>query len=148
MAEVASSGETDAVCIYDEPYPSDPGRHYAGGAHIREVAGRRVYPAMPYARVMFRRELLKTVGYYREDLGLYGWCDVEWGYRYRHHGVRSLVLHDFVKTRLPIPRHLITTAKDGTLDYREWRDKEIADPKKREVIDWCSANGYPHYDPF
>lgn len=147
MEQVAQTGQVDAICIYDEPYPSDPGRHMPGGCEKTHIGGHEVYPTMPFARMMFNRNLLDRVGYLREDLGMYGWNDVEWGYRCRSFGIRSYAFVNIIKTRLQSGAKTISINGE-MMDYRKWRDKEVSDPKKQEVMGWCSANNFPYYNPF
>ena len=81
--------------------------------------------------------LLAEHGYWREDMGAYGWNDVEWAFRLKARGVRSVVLPDVVPTR----------DDDKDPEYRGWRDARIAEPLGPAGLRRSEADGWRAYAP-
>lgn len=116
----------------------------------RIEAGIKIRPAMPIGRRMFSRDMLKKVGFLREDFGLYGHEDVEWGYRAeRVCGQLKLltyVLPDMIASHLGDEHH----SDEGidTKEYREFKSREVDDPKKKELMERCRKENWPYYNPY
>lgn len=144
LVSVASSDEVDAICCYDCDWNSKAERTLPG--EVRSIAGVSCGPAIAFDTILFRRSLLSTAGYYREDLGMYGWNDVEWANRLKIRNLRTFVLTDYVVERMPDLANYAMPETDTS--YREWRDREVADPKKKEVLKTAEEQGYPYYNPF
>jgi hypothetical protein len=102
---------------------------------------------MAFETCLFKKELLERIGWYREDLGLYGWYDVEWGDRLRHHKVNSVALLDLQKSRAELAPMTIKVNGEE-VDYRLWRDAEIADPQKHAVLQVVADQKWPNYKPY
>jgi len=131
---------TGVVSIYSVPCETLPERlrgpeRIAGGITIR--------PAMPMGRKAFSRELLKRAGWLREDFGLYGHEDVEFGYRMervcREKGLLSYVLPQ------QVPRHL---GDEDPEKYRNWKLDQAKDPEKIKLLNKLISWGHPYYSPY
>ena len=144
MKEVAATGEVDAVCMYSSDPLTIPER-IMGPAKV--IGGHRVAPSMAFETCLFKKELLERIGWYREDLGLYGWYDVEWGDRCRFHKVNSVALLDLQKTRAELGPMTIRVNGEE-VDYRAWRDAEIADTQKHAVLQVVADQKWPNYKPY
>ena len=140
-AEIAETGEIDVLMFDESDRHLHPERNAPGDE--RQFAGHRCVPSMPYGSLFFRRSILSTAGYLREDLGLYGWNDVEWMHRLAARQVRCYWLADHAMSRQPDVPMLINEQ-----DYRAWRDEQVNDPAKKEKLAWCEKNGYPAFNPF
>lgn len=144
LVKVAETDEVDAICAYDCAWNAAPERSLPG--EVRSIGGISCAPAIAFSVILFRRSLLSTVGYYREDLGMYGWNDVEWASRMKIRNLRTFVLTDFLVERVPDPENY--RMPGATMTYREWRDQQVANPATKAVLDACHAAGYPYYNPF
>lgn len=115
------------------------------------VEGLPIVPALPIGRRVFSRQVLEETGYLREDFGLYGWEDVEWATRCwnacKRIGVRSYVIPDMVAEHLGTEGIKMTDGKDP-IDYHKFKQDEVKDPKKMELLRWCETNNYPYYNPY
>lgn len=140
--------ETGVACMYSGPLSWVPER-IRGEEELRN--GLKIRPAMPIGRRMFRRGLLRDAGFLREDFGLYGWEDVEWGYRVervcREQGLLTYVLPEHVAEHLGTEGVVGYDGKDER-EYHAFKQREANDPKKQELMEWCHRNAYPYYNPF
>jgi GT2 family glycosyltransferase len=120
------------------------------------VDGLQAYKALPFDHFIFKRKILKELGYWREDFGLYAWSDVEWLHRVEAHMPRKMGLNSYV-----IPPELYTGAHHGKagehpflgpdgnpMDYDKWRDSEINRPENVKLLNKCREEGWPYYAPF
>ncbi len=92
---------------------------------------------------MISRKLLNEAGYLREDFGLYGYEDMEWG----HRAYKVCQENDWKSFVIPgqIPRDV------GMLDpaeYTKAKAEEVKDPKKEELFRKCASENWPYYNPF
>lgn len=146
MAEVAESGKVDAVCMWSCPYEGAKERHLPGPS--LNIAGHVCAPSIAFgAALLISREMIRQAGYWREDLGMYGWNDVEWADRIRARRGRTYMLPDYLVTRAEDVNIPTRDGKDE-ITYRAWRDKEINDPAKHAKLAWCAKNNWPYYNPF
>jgi glycosyltransferase involved in cell wall biosynthesis len=140
--------QTGIACMYSQPMDKVPER-IRGERTI--VNGMDLWPALPFGRRIVRRDLFKDIGYLREDFGLYGWEDVEWGER----ALRICKEKDLMCYAIPdkVAEHLGTEGvkmADGKdpADYHAFKRAEVHDPKKIELMNRCRAEGYQYYNPF
>lgn len=143
---------TGIACMYHRRLHEVPERMRKGNAWKKEKrAGLDIIHAMPIERRIFKRDLLGKIGFLREDFGLYGWEDVEWGYRAERVcdelGLLYYVIPDMH------PYHLGTegmNAHDGNDDkeYHAFKQREARDIKKLELMEQCRAKNWPYYNPF
>lgn len=131
--------DTGVACIqYDNP-----------NLLLRNVQlrnGLAYHPCYPIGRFLVRRDLLvKKIGFFREDFGLFGLGDIEWARR----AVRVCKEEKLLTYALPGPRceHLGTADRDPT-DYLAFKRKEESDPHKLALLRRCRAENYPYYNPF
>lgn len=109
-----------------------------------EINGLPIVPGMPMGRKIFTKDFLKKVGYFREEFGLYGWEDVEWGLR-AERVAKELGLLNYV---IPdqIPTHMGKT--EDSPEYKAWKKAQSDDPAKHALMEWCRVNNYPYHNPF
>jgi len=138
---------TGVVSMYSGPLKWVPER-IRGNIEGEEINGIHIVRAMPFGRRMFSRKLLGDVGYLREDFGLYGWEDVEWGHRAERvcdeKHLLYYVLPDIIVDHIGFKKAGVQWDED----YDAFKAKEANDPKKQELMAWCRQRGYPRYDPY
>jgi hypothetical protein len=110
-----------------------------------------VQPAMPIGRRMLSRRLLSEIGFFREDFGMYGWDDVEWGYRAervcKEKGLQCLNLVNLTAEHLGTEGNVGYDHKDEHA-YWAWKKSQVDDPEKLALLKKCAAENYPHYNPY
>jgi GT2 family glycosyltransferase len=112
-----------------------------------EVNGLRFHPCSPWSalRIVSRELLIKKIGYLREDFGLYGWEDVEWGKRaLRVCKENHLLTYAIAGQRA---EHLGTPRKDPG-EYRAFKTREVSERWKHELLRQCKTENYPYYNPY
>lgn len=93
------------------------------------------------ARILLRETWLK-VGFYREDLGLYGLEDTEWGERAIARGIFSYVIPGYITD------HSIGDDVGDTSEYRKMKWRELYDKEKFKRFQAAAIAGYPYYNPY
>jgi GT2 family glycosyltransferase len=130
---------TGVACIFhDNPNVLLRNRQFSNGLEY--------LPCYPIGRRIVSRELLaKRIGYLREDFGLFGLEDIEWGRR----AVRVCREDGLLTYAIPGQRaiHLGTEVVDGS-EYRAFKRRENHDPRKAFVMATCHADNYPYYNPY
>lgn len=104
------------------------------------------HPCLPFGRRIVSREFLtKRIGFLREDFGLYGWEDIEWAHR------ATRVCRQEGRICYSIPDnyaiHLGTHELDP-VDYRAFKTREGADPKRQDVFEQSRVMNFPYYNPY
>ncbi|UOF82070.1 putative glycosyltransferase [Caudoviricetes sp.] len=139
---------TALVSCYSQPLDKVPERRR--DTH-KNIDGIEIIPAMPMEAKCFPREILKDVGHIREDFGLYGWEDVEWGNRFervaKEKGLLTYTLPDFTAVHLGNEGCEVFNKKEDP-EYHAFKQKESGDPRKGEVMAKCRAENYPYYTPY
>lgn len=111
---------------------------------------RKLCKAMPFGARLVHKDLFALAGHLREDLGLYGFEDViwsetamkiceqkAWGY-YAALDMQSRHIGDEgVKEYVGFDPH----------DYWRFKQAEVKDPRKMEVVNRCMKQGWPPYFP-
>jgi hypothetical protein len=140
MCEVIDAdNKIDGVSIYSSDPMKAPERIRAQTpVHLN---GHRIIPAVLFEVFIFRRSLLNTIGYYREDMSLHGWDDVEYiGRTDRIHAYTVTLLDWRIERNLhklkPLP------------GYDEWKGRQINDQQTRSKLALIRAEGHPKYDPW
>lgn len=140
--------DTGIACMYSQPIEKVPERIRGDRMSIN---GLELIPALPFGRRIVRRDLFKDIGYLREDFGLYGWEDVEWGERALRvcyeKGLRSYTIPNQVAEHLGTEGVKMHDGKDPE-EYHAFKRAEVQDPKKQEVMNRCRAEGFKYYTPF
>jgi len=140
--------KTGIAAMYSGPLSWVPERIRGDEATIE---GMRIRPAMPIGRRMYSRELLGRIGYLREDFGLYGWEDVEWGFRAervcRELGLLTYVIPDQIAQHLGTEGIHTFDGKDESA-YHAFKAEEVKCKTKLQLMEWCRANDYPYYNPY
>lgn len=118
---------------------------------VEQFGNLLVRPAMPIGRRMFRRELLKTAGYFHEGFGLYGWEDVAWGYTVERYCASAGLVCYNVEDK--ICQHLGTEGNVGydhkdEHEYWAWKKEQVNDPAKRLLMDKLASEKWPSYFPY
>lgn len=149
MVEVAESGkDVKVISVYSHTIDKLNER-VRGGTY--EIGGHKVQTAMPFGARMFHRDLLKAAGYFREDFGLYGWSDIEFSERQmrvcKEKGWDYVVMLDVVAEHLGDEGSAEYKGLDPN-EYWQFKQKEVKDPKKQEVLKWCAENKYPFFNPY
>jgi len=98
-------------------------------------------------KIISKRAIHKC-GYLREDLGLYGGDDVEWGKRVKYYG--------FIGYRFSAPfKHLgtegISTWTSKSKEKKEYHDmkfREATNTDKNKVEEACRILKYPKFNPY
>jgi GT2 family glycosyltransferase len=141
---IANSGLVDSVCMYEVPPLALPDRWLPGPDIV--VSGCRLKPALQNGSMIFRRSLLASAGYWREDMGMYGWNDIEWARRIANRNLRGYAMVDHISS------HLADDPNDKTMvdgiPYRTWVNRERDHPSKQERLEACRIAGYPHFSPY
>lgn len=99
--------------------------------------------AFPFEARLVAREVYEHAGYFREDFGLYGWEDCEWAPRVlrvcKEKGWRTVTDESFVA------QHITT---ENMPDYHAFKKRESDDPTKNRVLNRCSGEQWPYYNPW
>lgn len=140
---------TGVISTYSCPIETKPER-YRNPREL-EVNGLKIIPAMPMEAKIFSRELHRKIGYLREDFGLYGWEDVEWGLR-AERVTKELGLINYIIPGM-MAQHLGSEGisewnGEGEKEYHEFKNKEANDPRKKELMQKCKEENYPYYNPY
>lgn len=140
--------QTAVACIYSKPFEECQERLMGPPA---VVAGLPIHLALPMDRRIFPRETLRRAGYFREDMGLYGWEDVEWAQRVF---VRSLTqqrlcyaIPGLVATHLGTEGIAPYDGKDDAA-YHAMKRAAVNDPETKRVMEGARMAGYPYVNPF
>lgn len=149
MKEIISADPTvKVISVYAHHISKCPERRR--GADF-EIAGHKVCSAMPFGARIFHRDLLKKAGYFREDFGLYGWSDLEFAERQmrvcNENGWKYVALLDQYANHL---------GDEGSNEYKgcdpheywKFKQEQVKDPKKHEVLQRCKEEGYKYYSPW
>lgn len=140
---------TGVACMYSQPIHKVPER--IRGLETT-IAGLRVQPALPFGRRILRRDLLiGKIGYLREDFGLYGWEDVEWGERAlrvcEKEGLLCYAIPEQIAEHLGTEGVRMHDGKDPA-DYHAFKQNEVRDPHKQEIMGKARGAGYPYFNSF
>lgn len=149
MMKVMDADPTAAiVSIYTQPIEKVAERKRGAPYCIGKL---EIIPALPFGRRLYRRSLLQATGFLREDFGLYGYEDCEWGERVlrvcAEHGWKSLAITNRIAGHLGTEGNNKFDGKD-VKEYHDFKAKEVADPKKLELLKKCGDEKYPLYNPF
>lgn len=120
------------------------------GAQIN-INGLEIIPSMPMEAKCFPRELLKDTGHLREDFGLYGHEDLEWGHRVE----RVCLEKNLLTYTIPgfVAEHFGTEGSsnyngEDTRDYHEFKKLECQNPSKEFLMSNCRKENWPYYTPY
>jgi GT2 family glycosyltransferase len=139
--------KTGVISCYSYPLKEVPER----GGLLYFMNDKPVNEVIPMEAKIFSRQLHNTIGYLREDFGLYGWEDVEWGYR-AHRVTNELGLTNYIVNGM-ISKHLGSEGVknwngEDSKEYHEFKKKESQDPKKKELLEKCKKENWPYYNPY
>lgn len=137
-----------SISIYCRP-PKELSERCRGPVQV--INGVKVMPAMPIERRLLSRKLLSKIGYLREDFGLYGWEDVEWGHRAervcKELGLGTYVLPGDVAEHLGTEGAVGYDHKDPS-SYWHWKRKQVLDERKKQLMARLHEENFPFYSPF
>jgi GT2 family glycosyltransferase len=140
--------QTGVACIYTKPFAECRGR-LMGAPEM--VGGLPIQMALPMDRRIFPRETLRQVGYLREDMGLYGWEDVEWSHRtfFRCLNNQRLcyAIPDLVGEHLGTEGIAEYDGKDDA-DYHAMKRRLLAEGGGEAKMLRARESGYPYVNPF
>lgn len=142
------------VAAYNVPIESVPERYRFNTKEIEVVDGLPVRRAFPMEHYIFRRDIFPTVGYWREDFGLYGWADVEWLYRCERTlpriGLNCYVIPEIIGVHLGSEgaSEFKAGVTEDTPEYHAWKKQEAFSEKNMALIGKCHAEGFKYYSPF
>lgn len=140
------------VTIYSDDIANHPERYRNGQTESVIMEGMHVMEAMPIGRRMFRRDVLKRAGYFREDFGLYGREDIEWAYRVERvcleMGLKCYLLPDLRATHLGTEGNFEFETGGDSKEYHEFKQRELANPWQQQLLEYCEANNWPYYTPY
>jgi len=146
MADIAATGEVDAVCIND-CRPEGERVTYPRSEIV--LAGIPCVRSLCFANQLLRRDLLDSAGYIHEELGLYAWGDVEYAHRFAQRQHRAVMLRDEWSTHLGHAHNeYVMESHHGVLPYAEFKRREVADPAKAALTQRQAAAGCPTFNPF
>ncbi|MFA6992850.1 MAG: glycosyltransferase [Candidatus Gracilibacteria bacterium] len=97
---------------------------------------------------IINRMVFDIAGYMREDFGLYGGDDVEWGERIRSRGLACVAFPCKFKHMGTEGISRWTKKSNETKEYHDFKFKEATDTTKAEKHEACKKLGYPYYNPF
>lgn len=113
------------------------------------INGVEITPAFACEARVHSRQFLKLAGFFREDLGLYGYEDVEWSER-AERVARENNLINYILPNMPFAQHMWDEddfkMPDGT-SYVDFKEKENHDGKA-EFVRKCWELGSPYYNPY
>ena len=110
----------------------------------QKIAGFSCKMAMPFEQIMFKRYLLKKVGYFREEFGLYGWSDEEWFLRMHAMGCKGFTIMDALTVHEGITgTGIYTEGHPETKEYWEFKHAQCTDPNKLALMESLKSQGYP-----
>jgi len=140
--------ETGVACMYSGPLSWVPERIRGEEAILR---GLRVRPAMPIGRRIFKRELIKHIGYFHEGFGLYGYDDLHWGYRAervcKELGLIYYVIPDQIAEHLGTEGVHAFDQKDES-SYHKFKQEEVAMDYKQKLLQSLQLQGWPKFSPY
>lgn len=141
---------TGIISCYSKPIEEVPER--IRGDVVYGCEGTPTYrPAIPMEARILRRDLFREIGYFKEDLGLYGWEDVLWSERAEKvtaaKGLVNYVIHDMMSEHLGDEGVNAWSGQDDK-EYHEFKKREANDPRKTEVCNQYRKDGHPYYNPF
>jgi GT2 family glycosyltransferase len=140
---------TGIISMYSVPIDKVPERKRGDQTRIDGIL---IQPAMPMGRRMFRRSLLKDIGYFREDFGLYGYEDVCWGYRAEN--VCTAKNYRFYNLPEFIPYHLgeddleTEEEKKRYREYTEWKKNTAHCKDTIDKMQWNHRVNFPYFSPY
>lgn len=140
---------TGIISIFSQPLEKVPER-VRGLPYL--IDGLPMVDCLPFgSRILPRKLLTEKIGFLREDFGLYGWEDVEWGER----ALKVLKENHLLSYTIPgvFAEHKGNEgikALNGSEDpaYHAFKQQEARDPRKIEVLQKARAEGHPYYNPF
>lgn len=139
---------TGVISIYAHPIEKSPERKRG---EVEIVEGLPLQKAMPMGAKMIRRDLFKKAGFLREDFGLYGWEDVEHGYRMER-VAKEMGLLTYIVPGLQAVHHGDEGNNEfvGNDPHQYWRFKQeqVRDKNKTDLMAKCSKEGYLYYNPY
>lgn len=143
LVSVMAEPQMACACVYSSRSP-DVAKRYVGAPFRFEHLD--LVPALPFEARLFRRLLLHSAGYLREDFGLYGWEDVEWGHRVlrvcQEQGLQSVNVASMRIENLGNAGHPDPEA------YQAFKNEQAKDPAKIKLVQKCQAENYPFYSPY
>lgn len=152
MEYVEKIPNTGVATMYDVPISTAPER-YRGSGEVEMINGLRILRAMPMGLFIVKRALLKWLGYFREDFGLYGWGDVEWAYRVERIlpeiGQQFYVIPDHIIGHLGCPAaYPFDESRLESREYWEWKQKEMKLMQNDQVMSSARETNWPFYSPY
>lgn len=140
---------TACASMYSVPIDTVPER-FPEGPKLKFISQLPLIEAMPIDRRMFRRDLLKKIGYLREDFGLYAWEDVEWACRLTKHCKENGLITYLIPSQ--VPHHLQNDEwyknNPAMKKYQAFKDKLTMSSRSAKLLKKCQDDGYPYYNPF
>ena len=139
--------QTAVACIYSKPLSKSTER-IRGPAQI--VNGLPLVPAFPIERRIFKRELLRDIGYFWETFGLYSYDDIAWA----HTAERVAMEKGLINYVIPnvVAEHLGTEGIHKNVNedpaYHAMKQREATDPAKRAELERLRGLGWPAYRAF
>lgn len=134
--------------IYAAPIETTPERIRGpewqhNGFYLRE--------SLPIGRRLLSVELQREIGYFHEGFGMYGWDDVFWGHRaevvLRERGLKSYNLYKCVAEHLGTEGNIGYDHKDEH-GYWKWKQEQVNDPRKHELLARLGKEGWPRFSPY
>lgn len=130
--------DTGVACMLNVPPEKAPERIRG---ERQTINGLDIIPCLPLGFRIISKKIFKECGYLREDFGLYGWDDVEFASRIiTHTSLKCYIIPDY------IPEHDVY--HKWNKEYEDFKQREVNDKKKIELLRWCSENNFPKYNPY
>lgn len=147
MRFVEAKPETGMVFMYTVPLSKVMERNRASGPTILIDQGLAYRKALPMELLMYRRDILSKVGYYREDFSPYAWADVEWGMR-AEKVMNELGIGYYLLENL-YGQHIHDLPSFGTQEeYLAWKKMHVDSESNRNLMRKCIDEGHPFSSPF
>jgi GT2 family glycosyltransferase len=142
---------TGVISCYSQPMDKISERNRSSDGKQETMNGLEIHRAMPMGAKCFPRELLRDVGHLREDFGLYGHEDVEWGYRFervcQEKWLMSYIIPGFQAEHMGSEGIKEYNGIDKP-DYHAFKQTEATDPAKEELMTKCRNEGFLYYTPY
>ncbi len=138
--------DTGVVSLYSHPTDASlNGRlRHRYTADTVQLGGLNITPSMPCEARMHSRDFLLKAGFFREDLGLYGYEDVEWVERAQR-VAREQGLINYCISDQPYAEHVVEADSE---EYKAFKKEQNDQPWKAAKVRELWDQGNPYYNPY
>lgn len=143
--------ETGVISCYSWGLDHVGERRRKGDKSEVEINGKKIIHAQPFEARTIRRDLFKKVGYLHEGFGLYGHEDIPWSERAMkcadEMGLIYYIIPGFQANHIGCEGIIEYNGRDD-YDYYKFKMDEAKDPRKQQLVNELSAQGWPYTNPY